>query len=103
MRNNSFALKPAAVAMFLLTVRCFAQSEPLPLKHGNYVQESYSCTRPPFAAMMSWDGIGFWVRTQADAQPACLLVTEIDTPSAPAVPRSVMALQTVQSTLRALL
>ena len=59
MRNNSFALKPVAVAMFLLTVRCFAQPEPLPLKHGNYVQESYSCTRPPFAAMMSWDGIGF--------------------------------------------
>ena len=59
MRNNSFALRPVAVAMFLLTVRCFALPERLPLKHGNYVQESYSRTRPPFAAMMSWDGIGF--------------------------------------------
>lgn len=40
---------------------CFAlgQHDQLSLKHGTYVLESAECKEPPFAAMISWDGVGF--------------------------------------------
>lgn len=39
--------------------RIAAQQLRLHLRHGEYVHESIPCNNPPFAAMMSWNGIGF--------------------------------------------
>ena len=46
----------AAVCMPFIAV---AQTQPLSLKHGVYVQMSYECVGAPNAAVMFWDGIGF--------------------------------------------
>ena len=34
-------------------------SPQLSLRHGIYVLDGISCKGPPFAAMQSWDGVGF--------------------------------------------
>ena len=45
-----------------ILIPCFAlaQDDQLSLKHGTYVLESSECKQPPFAAMKSWDGAGFF-------------------------------------------
>jgi hypothetical protein len=45
-----------------MLIPCFAlaQHDQLSLKHGTYVLEHTECKEAPFAAMMSWDGVGFF-------------------------------------------
>lgn len=45
-----------------MLIPCFAlaQLDQLSLKHGTYVLKTAQCKEPPFAAMMYWDGVGFF-------------------------------------------
>ena len=55
-------LSRAAISAAWLFIPCFAlaQHDQLSLKHGAYVLDSSDCKEPPFAAMLSWDGVGFF-------------------------------------------
>ncbi|MBB5060653.1 hypothetical protein HDF16_005389 [Granulicella aggregans] len=56
----SITIRIAIVALWLnVPGLIHAQIARLDLKHGTYVNASISCTASPFAAMRSWDGIGF--------------------------------------------
>ncbi len=46
-------------AWILAPCLALAQPDQLLLKHGTYVLEGSGCKEPPFAAMKSWDGVGF--------------------------------------------
>ena len=50
---------PMRAAWILVPCFALAQHDELSLKRGTYVREGSECKEPPFAAMMSWDGIGF--------------------------------------------
>lgn len=43
----------------LVPLSAFSQNDDLSLKHGTYVLETSNCQGPAFAAMISWDGVGF--------------------------------------------
>jgi hypothetical protein len=60
MKLHTTMVRIAMRAAWIL-VPCFALAAhgELILKHGTYVLEGSPCKEPPFAAMKSWDGIGF--------------------------------------------
>ena len=44
---------------FCIPLIVSAQIQDLSLKHGIYVLRGVDCKEPPFAALKSWDGVGF--------------------------------------------
>ncbi len=56
--NSRSALKATVLAVCLSAPFAMSSQE-LALKRGVYVLKGVDCKDPPFAAMKSWDGIGF--------------------------------------------
>ena len=60
MKLRTLSLLMAMRRMWIfLPCLALADHDQLLLKHGTYVQEKYDCKEAPFAAMKTWDGIGF--------------------------------------------
>lgn len=60
MKRRSIFSKAIITSTCLLTTGLIvAQQTHFSLQHGDYVQEPLACKDAPFAAMMSWNGIGF--------------------------------------------
>lgn len=54
-----FSKAIVAPICFLSAGLIVAQQAHFILEHGDYVQEPLACKDAPFAAIMSWNGIGF--------------------------------------------
>jgi hypothetical protein len=58
--GNPFYKTALSVSVWILVpLSTLSQNDDLSLKHGTYVLETSKCKEPAFAAVISWDGVGF--------------------------------------------